>query len=324
MSANANRFLGPLRYAAVLLCLVLLCLARPAAATDATPLSLADRTVTLTPSPAFQYVSGGEVQTFVTRHWRGRPLAGGAGLGLLVPADTDPAWLVALSYDGSGHVGDLDADRLDPDSLLAALKSGDAGGPLPLTGWARPPTYDGTTHTLVWATRRQADGGAVDSLDYHVRLLGRRGVLGLDIAARMNDLADIEGRTPTLLSMLRFTPGNGYRDYVPLADRSVTLGLGGLIAGDALVKGGLMDHLLTGITSQNFILLLAVLVVMIVPRYIRRRLGPKPPPAPQPDGQPPQPPPPPPKRDPPGPPGPWSLPAPPAVGDGDGEDGDRT
>jgi uncharacterized membrane-anchored protein len=299
-----------------LLCAALLCLAPPMAerahATEETPISLADKAVTLTPTPAFQYVAGADTQAFLSRHWQGRPLAGGAGLGLLVPmgANPDPDWLVALSYDGGGHVSDLDAGRLDADALLSALKSGDAGGS-PLTGWAQPPAYDSASHTLIWATRRQADGGAVDGLDYHVRLLGRRGVLGLDIAARMNDLPAIEGQMPALLSMLRFTPGNGYRDYVPLADQSVTLGLSGLVAGDALVKGGLLDHLWTGIRSQNFLYLLAVLMVMLLTPRLRRRLGPKPPPAPTQDQQPPAPPPPPTRKDHDGRPhdgprGPWS------------------
>ncbi|WP_044563875.1 DUF2167 domain-containing protein [Azospirillum sp. B4] len=290
-----------MKWLAGLLCAALLTLAPQAGATDTTPLSLADKAVTLTPSPTFQYVGPAEVPSFLNRHWRGRPLAGGGGLGLLVPTEGDPTWLVALSYDGGGHVSDLDRGRLDPDRLLAALRSGDAGGAQPLAGWAQRPVYDGATHILVWATRRQADGGAVDGLDYHARLLGRRGVLGLDIAARMSDLPAIEGRMPTLLSMLRFTPGNGYRDYVPLADQSITLGLGGLIAGDTLVKGGLMDHLLTGITSQSFIYLMAVLVVMLTTRRLRRRWGPKPPPAPPPAKAPDPPP-----RGHDGPKGPWS------------------
>ncbi|MEA1677037.1 DUF2167 domain-containing protein [Nitrospirillum sp. BR 11163] len=297
-----------MRLLAPLLCAALLSVTPPAAATDETPISLADKAVTLTPSPAFQYVAGADTQDFLSRHWQGRPLAGGAGLGLLVPAgaDANPAWLVALSYDGGGHVSDLDAGRLDADALLAALKSGDAGG-LPLAGWARPPLYDRASHTLIWAARRQADGGAVDGLDYHIRLLGRRGVLGLDIAARMNDLPAIEGQMPALLSMVRFTPGNGYRDYVPVADRSVTLGLGGLVAGDALVKGGLLDHLWNGIRSQNFIYLLAVLVVMLLAPRLRHRLGPRTPAPPQ-ARQPPAPPPPPSPRpaDHDGPKGPWS------------------
>ncbi|TWB62104.1 DUF2167 domain-containing protein [Nitrospirillum viridazoti] len=299
-----------MRLLAPLLCAALLSVTPPAAATDETPISLADKAITLTPTPAFQYVAGADTQVFLEQHWQGRPLAGGAGLGLLVPVGSapDPAWLVALSYDGSGHVSDLDAGRLDADALLSALKSGDAGGPS-LTGWAQPPAYDSASHTLIWATRRQADGGAVDGLDYHARLLGRRGVLGLDIAARMSDLPAIEGQMPTLLSMLRFTPGNGYRDYVPVADQSVTLGLSGLVAGDALVKGGLLDHLWNGIRSQNFIYLVAVLIMMLGAPRLRRYWGPKPPPAAtgtREEPQPPAPAPPPKRGDHDGPPGPWS------------------
>ncbi|ASG21259.1 DUF2167 domain-containing protein [Nitrospirillum viridazoti] len=294
-----------MRLLAPLLCAALLSVAPPAAATDETPISLADKAITLTPSPAFQYVAGADTQDFLSRHWQGRPLAGGAGLGLLVPVGSapDPAWLVALSYDGSGHVSDLDAGRLDADALLSALKSADSGGPR-LTGWAQPPVYDSASHTLIWATRRQADGGAVDGLDYHARLLGRRGVLGLDIAARMSDLPAIEGQMPALLSMVRFTPGNGYRDYVPVADQSVTLGLSGLVAGDALVKGGLLDHLWNGIRSQNFIYLVAVLIMMLGAPRLRRYWGPKPPPTR--DQEPPVPPPPPKREDHAGPKGPWS------------------
>ncbi|MDG3442239.1 DUF2167 domain-containing protein [Nitrospirillum amazonense] len=294
-----------MRLLAPLLCAALLGVTPPAAATDETPISLADKAITLTPSPAFQYVAGADTQAFLSRHWQGRPLAGGAGLGLLVPVGSapDPAWLVALSYDGSGHVSDLDAGRLDADALLSALKSADSGGSR-LTGWAQPPVYDSASHTLIWATRRQADGGAVDGLDYHARLLGRRGVLGLDIAARMSDLPAIEGQMPALLSMLRFTPGNGYRDYVPVADQSVTLGLSGLVAGDALVKGGLLDHLWNGIRSQNFIYLVAVLIMMLGAPRLRRYWGPKPPPAR--DQGPPVPPSPPKRDDYDGPKGPWS------------------
>ncbi|MEE3626703.1 DUF2167 domain-containing protein [Nitrospirillum sp. BR 11752] len=291
-----------------LVCALLSGIPSPARATEETPLSLADKAVTLTPNPAFRYVAAGDTKAFLERHWRGRPLAGGAGLGLLIPVGSapEPAWLVVLSYDGGGHVSDLDAGRLDADALLAALKSAGGGTPR-LTGWAQPPRYDDSSHTLVWATRSLADGGAVDALDYHVRLLGRRGVLNLDIAARMNDLPTIEGEMPALLSMIRFTPGNGYRDYVAIADRSVTLGLSGLIAGDALVKGGLLDHLWAGIRSQSFIYLVAVLIVMLGAPRLSRYWGPKPPPAPARDQEPPAPPPSPPRHeDHDGHKGPWS------------------
>ncbi|MFX6778579.1 DUF2167 domain-containing protein, partial [Acinetobacter baumannii] len=73
-----------------------------------------------------------------------------------------------------------------------------------LLGWARRPFYDVAEKKLYWAKRLRFDNSAEETLNYEIRILGRKGVLDLNIIASMGALPLIDSRVNTILSMIYF------------------------------------------------------------------------------------------------------------------------
>ncbi|MFD2721412.1 DUF2167 domain-containing protein [Hymenobacter monticola] len=203
----------------------------------------------------FRYLDSAQSRTVLTRYW-GNP--DGRSLGMLFPEKSNPlddgAWAYVIEYDASGHVKDDDADDINYDDLLKDMREDmaegnkertEAGYPaVTLVGWASPPYYDKTNHTLHWAKTLQFGEGADNTLNYNVRILGRKGVLILNAVGASKDLAAIKASIPGLLSAVTFNKGQQYTDFNPGLDEVAAYGIGGLIAGKVLAKVGLFAVLL--------------------------------------------------------------------------------
>ena len=72
-----------------------------------------------------------------------------------------------------------------------------------------------------------------------MRILGREGVLVLNLVATMPQLQEIEAAIPTVLAMTNFNPGYRYSDFDPGVDKVAAYGIGALIAGKLAAKAGL-------------------------------------------------------------------------------------
>ncbi|HEY8376179.1 MAG TPA: DUF2167 domain-containing protein [Nannocystis sp.] len=181
-------------------------------------------------------------------------------LGMIVPADLSPAdprgWGVILSYSEEGHVDDADAESIDYDELLAAMKEAteaenearkQLGFPaIHLVGWAEPPHYDKERHSLYWAKELAGDGPDEHSLNYAVRVLGRKGVLELNAVSGISQLAQIKPEMEKIYALVEFSEGNRYSDFNPSIDKVAAYGIGGLIAGKIAMKAGLFTLLAKG------------------------------------------------------------------------------
>ena len=120
---------------------------------------------------------------------------------------------------------DDDAEKIDYDSLLKDMQQGTrdhnvartkAGYPaMELVGWAAPPRYDRTAKKMYWAKEFQVEGHDGHTLNYDIRILGRRGVLILSAIAGMGQLDEIKQATPQILSMVNFQQGSRYADFDP-------------------------------------------------------------------------------------------------------------
>lgn len=175
-----------------------------------------------------------------------------------MPAGWQPAgelsWAVVVSYEEDGYVEDDDAASLDFDDLLETMKEdtieaneelAKQGYPTAeLIGWATPPHYDAATKKLYWAKELRFEGVESNTLNYNIRIFGRRGTLVLNAVADMTDLARIESVTPQILSFVEFTPGNRYEDFDPEIDKVAAYGIGALIAGKIAAKAGLFKAFL--------------------------------------------------------------------------------
>jgi len=169
-------------------------------------------------------------------------------LGMIFPANLGPidpgSWGMTVEYEKEGYVRDDDAGKINYSDLLKQMQEQarssstereKLGYPsIALVGWATPPHYDSATHKLYWAKDVHFGQDPGDTLNYNIRVLGRRGVLFLNAIAPMSQFPEIDGQMPNILSMVDFQAGNRYADFDPRVDKVATYGLATLIAGGAL------------------------------------------------------------------------------------------
>jgi uncharacterized membrane-anchored protein len=193
----------------------------------------------------------------------GNPPAGAEGvLGMVFPAGAtfvdDDAWGAVVTYEASGFVSDEDADKTDYAKLLADAQAGEADenaslkkegyATAHLVGWAQPPTYDRSRHFLIWARDIRFSNQDVDALNYDVRVLGRRGVLSLNLVSNMPKLPRVRADAADLAAVVTFDRGEAYADFQEGRDKAAGYGVAGLVAAGlgvtAAQKFGLLAMLL--------------------------------------------------------------------------------
>lgn len=204
----------------------------------------------------FRYLNSADAQRFLEEGW-GNPDGSGT-LGMLLPTDRHPlgegAWGVVISYQEDGHVEDKDAASIDYDELLASMQEGTEEGnkerqkigydPVYLVGWATRPHYDSGEKKLYWAQELNfGDLSEENTLNYCVRILGRKGVLELNAVSSMSQLASIEKDMKQVLAFSDFKEGFRYSDYDSGVDKVATYGIAALIGGKIAAKAGLLAKL---------------------------------------------------------------------------------
>lgn len=217
---------------------------------------LKDGLATLKIPDGVEFLNGRDAHTVLVKLWGNPPMPD--PLGLLMPVNTGPlspdSWAVIITYEEDGYVKDKDAEKIDYADLLkqmqkdtrAANQGREKQGysAVELVGWAAPPHYDQAAHKLYWAKQLKFSGGNEDTLNYNIRILGRRGVLVLNAVAAMSQLPEIERNAPTILAALDFNPGNRYADFSAASgDKVASYGIAALVAGGVAAKLGLFKGL---------------------------------------------------------------------------------
>ncbi len=196
-------------------------------------------------------------------------------LGMLLPRGVgvfaDDSWAVVIRYTEDGHVSDEDAADLDFAELLRTMQEGTveaneerqkAGYPaVELVGWAEPPHYDATEKKLYWAKELKFEGGEENTLNYSVRVLGRKGVLELNAVGSMPQLGQFKRSMPELMRFVAFRQGNRYSDFDPDLDEVAAYGIGALIAGKVAAKVGLFKGLVALLIASKKLLIGAVVAL---------------------------------------------------------------
>ena len=113
-----------------------------------------------------------------------------------------------------------------------------------LLGWASNPHYDKARHALHWAKLLKFGNNSEPTLNYNLRLLGRKGVLVLNAVASEEDMADIKASIPTSLANVDFAKGQQYLDFDSGLDEVAAYSIGGLVAGKVLAKVGFVAIIL--------------------------------------------------------------------------------
>lgn len=196
---------------------------------------------------------------------------GGGGEGMLVPAGLSPfsdgGWGVVISYEEDGHVEDDDADEIDYAELLEEMQKDtedsnaartQAGySAIHLRGWAEPPHYDGANHKLYWAKILTSDDGG-ESLNYDIRVLGRKGVLSMSAIASTEALAQVKTDMEQVITFAEFNDGHRYLDFDPDIDEVAAYGIGALVAGKLAAKVGLLKGLFALLLAGKKFVVIAV------------------------------------------------------------------
>ena len=248
-------------------------------------ITLPDGIATINVPADFRFLPKEGSQRLLTDGWGNPAEMSENVLGMLVPAGTSPlsddGWGIIITFDESGYVADDDAASIDYRKLLAQMKDDTKASneerqelgfePVTLIGWAEPPHYDAANHKLFWAKELRFGDAEVHTLNYCIRILGRRGVLELNAVSAMDKLATIHHDTPNVLASIEFNPGHRYGDFVRGEDKVAQYGLAALIAGAAAAKVGFFKALLVAIVAGKKLIVVGVIALVAFGRKLFTR-----------------------------------------------------
>ena len=252
---------------------------------------LADGVASLNIPEGFKFLDGAQSREVIVDLWENPPGAAESVLGMIFPANAtvlDHAYAFVVEYDAMGYVSDADADDINYDELLTTMKEDDVAenqqrkaegyGTLDLIGWAAPPYYDKERKVLHWAKELHAEEAEGNTLNYNVRVLGRKGVLVLNAVAGMEALEEVKTSIPAVLDMASFNSGYTYEEFDSSVDEVAAWTVGGLVAGKVLAKAGILALILKNIKLVFIALAAAGAGIW---RFVSGRRKKEEPPAPQ-------------------------------------------
>lgn len=198
----------------------------------------------------FYFLSAEDARTVLVDVWGNPP--NNDVLGMLFPADYTPfdaeSWAVTVEYVEDGYVSDEDANDIDYNELLETMRSDtreeskervkQGYDAVELVGWAAPPYYDAKEKKLHWAKEIKFGESDINTLNYNIRVLGRKGVLILNFIAGMEQKTIIDDNVDAVLAMAEFDQGSTYAEFNPELDDVAAYGLGALVAGKVIAKTG--------------------------------------------------------------------------------------
>jgi uncharacterized membrane-anchored protein len=166
----------------------------------------------------FKYLNIEQSERVLFELW-GNPKYPNMTLGMILPEEQgvlgdEESYVFNIEYDEIGYVKDDDADEIDYDELMDQIKEDVAEEnkerieegyePIHVVGWAAEPYYDKNKKILYWAKEIQFGDSEVNTLNYNVRILGRKGVLVLNAIATIPDLAYVQNDIPKVLDIVQF------------------------------------------------------------------------------------------------------------------------
>ena len=238
---------------------------------------------TLDVPDTFRYLAPAQADRILVEAWGNPP--GTKTLGMIFPADVSPlaeeGWGVVISYVEDGHVSDADAKDINYNDLLKGMKEATAEDnkerrkqgyePITLVGWAAPPHYDQSSRKLYWAKELQFEGAPANTLNYDVRVLGRKGVLSFNAVAVMSQLPRVEAGMKEVMNFAEFNPGHRYADFDSKVDDVAAYGVGALVAGKIAAKAGLFKVVLGLLAASKKFLIIGVIALGVLAKKLFSR-----------------------------------------------------
>lgn len=203
----------------------------------------------------FKYINAEQAKMILTDIWNNPP---SDSWGMLVPAtfslNASDSYVVEINFEEEGYVKEKDAKKFNYTELLETMQEDVESAneerikqgydPVQLIAWASPPFYDDEQKKLHWAKELKFGDSDENTLNYNIRILGRKGYLVLNAIGDMDILPQFKADVDQILSAVNFNPGHSYSDFNPKLDKVAAYGIGGLIAGKVLAKAGILGLIL--------------------------------------------------------------------------------
>ena len=214
-------------------------------------ITISNGAVNLNVPQGYRYLNAAQSRDVLEKLWGN--MEDNSVLGMIFPENKGPlddsSYAYVITFNDMGYVKDDDADKINYDDLMKEMKENMVKEneerkklgmeAFNLIGWAQPPFYDKSHKVLHWAKEFHVDGAETNTLNYDIRILGRKGVLSMNAISTMDQLPVIKGNMDSILKMASFTDGNKYSDFNPDVDEVAAWTIGGLVAGKVLAKVGL-------------------------------------------------------------------------------------
>lgn len=231
----------------------------------------------------FKYLNADQSRNVIVDIWGNPETAAEDVLGMIFPGQSDPfddsSYAFIISYSEIGFVKDDDAKDINYDDLLKTMREDQKAEneerkkagyePIALVGWAQKPFYDEKRKILHWAKALKfGDSDGENTLNYDIRILGRKGILSLNAVSKVSQLPMVNKDIPKILDIASFTEGNTYSDFNPDVDDVAAWTIGGLVAGKILAKAGFFAVILKFLAP-----LWKFLMVALIPigAWVRKR-----------------------------------------------------
>ncbi len=200
----------------------------------------------------FKYLNQIQAERVLVDLW-GNPKSENLSLGFILPENqgvlNENGYVFNIQYDEIGYVKDDDADDIDYEELLTQMKEEtveenksrvkDGFEAITIVGWAAKPFYDKERKVLFWAKEIKFGKQELNTLNYNVRILGRKGVLVLNAIATVNELPLVKKDINKVLDIVTFNDGYKYKEFDSSVDEVAAWTIGGLVAGKVLAKVGI-------------------------------------------------------------------------------------
>lgn len=222
----------------------------------------------------YRYLDEDETGIVLSEMWGNPPGAKTLGM-ILAPGQSplqDDSWAVILEYEEDGYVKDDDAESIDYDDLLQDMQKSSQERneerekqgyePIRIVGWAEKPRYDKATNKLHWAKEIAFGRSKENTLNYNIRILGRKGVLVLNAVAGMSSLPAVKEGIGPILTAVEFKEGNRYSEFDPKMDKVATYGIAGLVAGGVLAKVGFFKVIFLALLGAKKFLIIGLIALV--------------------------------------------------------------
>lgn len=198
----------------------------------------------------FKFLNAAQTQYVLTDLWGNTEDK--SVLGAIIPEKikvTDPdCWMFVINFEAMGYVKDDDAKDMNYDDLLKQIREDIKVEneerkklgleSVQLIGWASTPFYDDKNKVLHWAKEFKFGDSESNTLNYDLRILGRKGVFKVAAVASIDQLNEIKPTIPSIINSIQYNEGAKYENFDSSTDDIAAWTIGGLVAGKVLTKVG--------------------------------------------------------------------------------------